>query len=143
MEYTIITHPDYTQACRVGVSLQPDNEPLKFFLSAIRLERFSELLTDAAKKEGYRGDPAGLIFYGDLDGEGFATGEGFDPGQVKVYHHVFGESLVSESLFLHILHDYARILLVEYRDSPQVPADWAIRMETAIDALARTLPQHG
>ncbi|WP_428269817.1 hypothetical protein [Haliangium sp.] len=140
MKYTIIESPDYTQVSRIGVSTEPDSDPLKFFLSSIRLERFPTLLLDAANKEGYPGDPGGLTFHGDLDGEDFAAGDGFEPGQVKVYHHVFGDAVLSEDIFLHILYDYACAVLAEYRDDAHVDEDWAARMTAAIEALGKTLP---
>jgi len=81
-----------------------------------------------------------LIFHSELDGEDFAAGEGFDPGNVKVYHHVFGDAVINEDLFLHILYDYACSMLAEYRDGDRVSADWAAEMEAGIAALGNTLP---
>ena len=100
IKYTIIHQPDYTNVCKIGVLLEPDILPLKFFLSSMRLTSFPDLIKDINADRGYLGDPQGVFFYNDLDEEDFAEGNGFLKSQVKVYHHNFSDELIEKEIFI-------------------------------------------
>lgn len=135
MKYLIITNPDYTNTVKVGVSLVPENEPLKFFLSNVRLLDIPELLLSVSQSKGYSQEFISLKFYHEMDWE---DKEDIDirEGDVNVYVYQFGETVLKEFLFKQILLDYCTKLLHVYQDDQSLPPSWKEDMRQGLGKLS-------
>lgn len=139
IDYKIIHNPDYTNLSKIGIRLVPDSLPLKFFFSSMRMIKYPELINDVCNDIGFFGDPQGVIFYNDLDGEDFAEGNVFKQNEVKVYHHNFGEVVIERLFFKKLLFDYSKSLIEIYANSSQFPNSWIIEMKHSITFLANNI----
>ncbi|MEH2298089.1 MAG: hypothetical protein V7K88_03190 [Nostoc sp.] len=136
MHYKIINNPTYTNTMKIGLEVQPENEPLQFFFTSMRLHKYPEFINDILNDRGYLGDPQGVLFYNDLDNEDFATGNVFNKEEVKVYHHVFGESIISRKTFIQMVYDFSCKLLEVYGNDGNIPENWKLQMEKSLKELS-------
>lgn len=89
-----------------GVQLDSELEVLNVFFHSFSQQQLIVLILGLIDKEGYIGDPKGLILYHELDAEDIANGDIFEPDEVKVYHHYFGELILKKYFFINICIDY-------------------------------------
>lgn len=133
MNYIIIKNPKYTNLIDIGLELQPNNDPLKFFFSSMKIEAFPDLIDSIINNEGYLGSPQGVFLYEDLDGEDFAEGNIFSEDEVKVYNNYIGESILKKNKFISILLDYSQALLNQSKVSTTL--SWKNDMKASIQKL--------
>lgn len=139
MKYKIIHKPKYTNASKVGIETHPDNEPLKFFLSGLKVDNLSLLLKNVVKSKGYGEEIAGgVIFYNDLTPEDFINGWGFETGNVKIFHPVFGETVIDEMLFRKIIYDFIQAVVALKNEENGLNAE----LITEINYLLKLLNQN-
>ncbi len=139
MKFEIIQNPSYSNLSKIGISLIPDVITLRFFFSSMRIAKFPELLKNVSSDLGYIGDPQGVIFYKDLDGEDFLEGDIFENEEVKVYHHNFGEEIINKHFFKSILLSYSDNLLKVYKNSDELSISWSKEMEHYINVLEKNI----
>jgi|GEM_PF-4977859 len=114
MKYRIIENPSYSNIFSIGFDLMPDSDAVKLFFSGVRLPRYPEMIAGVLQNEGYYGDVFGVLFFKDLDAEDFADGDDFEPHQVKLFNHYFGEEIIEVSLFKQMLLDFGTQLFNRY-----------------------------
>lgn len=139
MKYTIIENPTYTNVMVIGVEIKPENKPLQYFFTSMQLSTYPDLIECVLNDEGYLGDPQGVIFYSDLDGEDFANNNGFAEDQVKIYHHVFGECTIPKVNFKHMLYDFSCQLLIAYKEDQSLPNNWFIELQKNVEILKKQI----
>lgn len=137
MNYKIITNPTYTSLIDIGLELQPNNDPVKFFFSSMKLDAFPALIEGICNNEGYVGSPQGVILYEDLDGEDVAEGNVFSEDEVNVYNHYIGESIVKKNDFMAILLAYSQALLSQSKIAKTL--SWKNDMTASIQKLSKLL----
>ncbi len=137
MIYRIIENPEYTRSSKIGLELKPDNDPIKFFFSGLKIIGYPTLIDCALSSKGYGEEIAGgVIFFNDLTLEDFVNQSDFEKGNVKIFNPVHGETLIDEVLFLRILHDYATKLLEVYQMSSELSESWKSSMRELLVKLA-------
>lgn len=135
MKYKIIENPTYTNTVKVGLEIEPENEPVKFFFSSMRLNKYPELIHNILNNTSYMGDPQGVLLYNDLDEEDLADDDIFEKDEVKIYHHIFGESILPKKLFDEMLYDISRKLLEVYGCDDNISLNWKQEMEMALEGF--------
>lgn len=139
MKYKVIDNPNYTNVMVVGIKIEPENEPLKFFFTTMRLHTYPELIQDILNDRGYLGDPQGVIFYSDLDEEDFANNDIFAEDHVKIYHHVFGECIIQKTIFKKMVYDFSSKLLVAYNQNQNLPNNWHTELKRNLEILKKQI----
>lgn len=139
MKYKIIDFPKYTNAVSIGLEIEPENEPLKYFFSSVKLENMPVVLGNVINSVGFSEEKAGVIYYDDLDGYDISTGQGFESSQVRIYHEVFGDTLVETKLFEKILYDYCIKLIDKYKDDNSISINWFNEMQQKLQRLNHKL----
>ena len=134
MKYNIIVNPGYTNAISVGISLSPENEPLKFFISAIKPVNVPLLIERIVASQGYSQEFISLLFYHEMDWEDKADID-ITEGEVSVYSYHFGETVLKEQLLNCIMYYYGNKLLDMYQKNPSLPAIWKQNMLHALQNL--------
>lgn len=135
MDYLIISNPPYTSTVKIGLKLSPENEPVKFFLSGTKLNRFPDLLESAILRDGFVNEVSLYRPYEVMDWEDIQNAKGIKEGEAEI-NPVHGETLIDEVLFLRILHDYATKLLEVYQMSSELSESWKSSMRELLVKLA-------
>lgn len=94
-----------------GVELVSASEVVSTFFHAFSKSQYLTLMEGLTRREGYVGDPKGMIFYHELDGEDFADGHVFERDEVEIYFHSVGEEVLKEEVFYEIALGYGRALM--------------------------------
>ena len=134
MKYEIIENPEYTSVVKVGISLNPDNEVLRFFLSSLKLEDMPIMLESIINSKGIGSEFSSLIYYEEMDWED-KEGLDIEAGDINIYHQMFGELTIKESIFLPILIDYCYKLVQVYKTDSKIPINWGEEMKNQIELL--------
>ncbi|MGB4775659.1 MAG: hypothetical protein WBP45_10825 [Daejeonella sp.] len=139
MEYKIIYNPNYTDVVKIGLIIQPDNDPLKFFLSGVNLKNFPELIEYVSGSNSWGQEFISIRFFNDMDWEDKAELNkigGIKEGEVSVYHQIMGgNTVLKEQLFDKILFDYSTKLLEVYKEDRTLPENWVFKMEEGLKKL--------
>ncbi len=139
MNYQIILNPPYTNTVKIGLKLSPENEPLKFFLSSTKLNRFPELIESTILPDGFVNEISLYRPYEVMDWEDIQNAKGIKKDEAEIYHQVFGSTNIQQSIFRKILFDYTTKLLEVYHDSKEVSKEWSSEMEAAIKKLKQKI----
>ncbi|MCH2045940.1 MAG: hypothetical protein MK212_17620 [Saprospiraceae bacterium] len=92
------------------LELCSNSEVLNAFFHAFSKKQYLNLLQGLVKQEGYLGDPKGLIFYHELDGEDFAEGHVFAEHEVELYFNGIGTVQLDQQFFFSIAIAYGQEL---------------------------------
>ncbi len=139
MDYLIISNPPYTSTVKIGLKLSPENEPVKFFLSGTKLNRFPDLLESAILRDGFVNEVSLYQPYEVMDWEDIQNAKGIKEGEAEIYHQVFGSSIIKQVIFNKILLDYATKLVEVYHDNKETPEDWTETMNAEIEKLKKKI----
>jgi hypothetical protein len=126
----------------ISIEFTPKNNPLRYFLSGVNLIKYPKLLDSTYKQNSYYQSPMSLRFYKELDWEDLQELEeigGIKNNEVVIYHEVYGQTTVKESIFIQILLDYSLKLLEVYKNDLNISKAWLKDMEEGIYNLKTRL----
>lgn len=120
------------------IRFSPLNDVLNSFFASVDIDSFGRVLQYVARSESYYQSPMSLRFYKNLDWEdlqdlstmGKLTGD-----EVVVYHEVYGETIIKESLLIQIMLDYSRKLIEVYKNESVFSKTWVVEMNDGIRLL--------
>ncbi|MFA0963104.1 hypothetical protein AB9P05_14965 [Roseivirga sp. BDSF3-8] len=138
MKYQILQER-YNQASHnIRIIFKPENEVLNAFFSTLRINKTPSLLDKISNSENYYQELMSLRFYKNLDWEELEELleiGGIKEGEVAIYHEVYGEITLNESIFKQLVLDYSQELLEVYRNDSSLPDSWDIQMTNGIIKL--------
>lgn len=135
MKWEILNQKLDMSNVKVYVETDPPHDEIKYFFSQVELSKLPELISNSSISKGFINPYYGVFFHSDLDGSDIVSGNGFEENSVKVYDHRYGEVLLEENQFDHILYDYATAILAAYTDDNSFGFDWNVKMKQAIGNL--------
>lgn len=127
MRYKIIENPAYTMCCKVGIETNPENEPLKFLLSGLKIKKFPEYISILLEKSGFGEENIWFTFYHEMDWEDKA---GFleyfkreiesDELRIHFYDSKTNYSVMKSDDFKQIFYDYSCKILEVYGNEKEI-----------------------
>jgi hypothetical protein len=138
MDYKILDTKYNSSRLNLKISFVPSNDVLNTFFASLDVIKLSKVLQHVLKSESYFQSPMSLRFYKDLDWEDLQELDeigGVKEDELVVYHEVYGDTIIKESLFCQILLDYSTKLLEVYKDDPALPAQWSDEVLIEINQL--------
>ena len=129
----------------INIEFLPENKPLRYFLSGVNLIKYPNLLNSTFNQDDFYLSSMSLRFYKNLDWEDLQELD--QKGNIKedelvVYHEVYGDVIIKESLFSHILVDYSSKLIEAYKDDRTLPAQWSEDVLKGIKQLKKKMKHH-
>ncbi len=138
MKYQILKER-YNQASHnIRIIFAPENEVLNAFFSTLRISRIPSLLDKILNSGNYYQELMSLRFYKNLDWEELEELSdlgGIEEDEVAIYHEVYGEITINETLFKQLVLDYSQELLEVYRNDSSLPDSWCNEMVNGIMKL--------
>lgn len=138
MKYQILKER-YNQASHnIRIIFAPENDVLNAFFSTLRISRTPSLLDKISNSGNYYQELMSLRFYKNLDWEELEELSdigGIKEDEVVIYHEVYGEITLNESVFKHLVLDYSQELLEVYRNDSSLPDSWGNEMTHEITKL--------
>lgn len=138
MKYQILKER-YNQASHnIRIIFAPENDVLNAFFSTLRISRTPSLLDKISNSGNYYQELMSLRFYKNLDWEELEELSdigGIKEDEVVIYHEVYGEITLNESVFKHLVLDYSQELLEVYRNDSSLPDSWSNEMTHEINKL--------
>lgn len=140
MKYNIITNPNYTNRCKIGVELTPKNDIVPLFFSGLSVSKFDKYILSCSHSNSFGFEDSWVTFYEEMDWEEKSNLEylgGINENEVNIYLYD-GKSqniILKESLFNEIMYAYGIKLLEVYQDDKTLPSTWAVDIQQAIEKL--------
>lgn len=139
MIYKITFEPNYTNASKLGLELDPDNEPLKFFFSGIKAENYPILIRRVSDLIGYGNEITWAKFHHELDWEDIENFGEVLNDELIIYHIEFGFTKISCKLFLNILYDYGSKLLWVHKSEKNFNSEWFDDLQNSLTQLKKRI----
>lgn len=142
LRYKIIENPNYTSRSKIGIEIFPKNEPLMFFLSGLKEEKFPQYISELLENVNFGVENSSFIFYEQMDWEDKAdflkySGREIESDEIRIYLYNGKPnfSAIKKNDFFNIFYDYSLKLLEVYRLDKTLPANWAESMEKELYRL--------
>jgi hypothetical protein len=136
IEYKIIIDPDYTSTSKLGIKMFPDNPIVRFFIAAIGISQFPELIKSVVLSKRFGIENARILFFNEMDWE---DKEGLDINLKQLSIYVYdgnpNETVVDELIFDKILYDYSVKLLELHEFDKSLSNLWTEDMQNSIEKL--------
>lgn len=142
MNYKIIENPTYTMRSKIGIEIFPINEPLMFFLSGLKKERFPYYISQLLENSSFGVENAWFTFYHEMDGgflldfkTEFGREMSDDEIEVRFYDGKPNYSVIKVKDFENIFYDYSKKLYEIYQSDVSLPEKWNEEMQEALEKL--------
>ena len=102
-----------------------------YYFTSINIEKYPKAIVDAAQETGSAGEYSGVNFPSDLDEYDLVEHGPLPYGAVEIYHHSFGEIIISRATFYAVLAEFGQRLV----ERPGQPLAWYAAMQAALTKL--------
>ena len=118
LKYKITENPNYTMRSKVGIKTFPENEPLVFFLSSLKIDQFPHYINELMENINFGVENASFIFYDQMDWEDKAeflkySGREIQEDEIRIsfYDGKSSYSALSRNDFEQVFYDYSEKIL--------------------------------
>lgn len=112
----------------VSVNFEPQNKPLRYFLSGINLTNLPGLLDSLMNNKGYYEPYLSVRFFEELDWEDLEDFPNISKGKVLISHEVYGDSILDKLLFFKLIQEYSLKIIEIYGDDEDLVENWKDNM---------------